>query len=258
MKPAPYGPHFASMYDLFYVDKPYSEEAAFLSGEFETLTERSPDELRLLDVACGTGGHAFSFERLGYSVAASDSSEWMLERARQKARGARSKITFEREDIRSLGAGRSRFDIAVCLFDSIGYVLTNDALLASLRGLRQRLRRDGLLALEFWHAAAILRRYEPVRVKRFNTEGGTVVRISETSIDHEMQSAHVTFTTFAPQRTGTFTCHIEDHTNRFFLVREMDGWLRTSGLEPVRWFPGFARGQIDDDTFHVVVIARTA
>lgn len=244
------------MYDVFYGQKPYADEAAFLSAEFERLMERPPQELRLLDVACGTGGHAFAFEELGYSIFGSDASEWMLERAREKAREKGSKITFDVEDIRRLAPTERGFDVAVCLFDSIGYVLTNDSLVAALRGLRERLDGSGLLALEFWHAAAILSSYEPVRVKRFGSEAETVVRISETSINHEMQSAHVTFTTFAPDGTGSYTCHREEHTNRFFLVREMEGWLRVAGFAPVRWFPGFATGAIDDRAFHVVVIAR--
>jgi SAM-dependent methyltransferase len=149
------------------------------------------------------------------------------------------------------------FDAVVCLFDSIGYVNTNDRIGAVLKGVHRQLRRDGLFVFEFWHAAAMLRGYDPVRVRRWQTANGEVMRISETELDCARQLSHVTYSIYDFQRTGDVATLTETQTNRYFLVQEMCHWLSCTGFVPVRLFAGFSEDEsIKEDTWHVVAVAR--
>jgi SAM-dependent methyltransferase len=245
----------AELYDLFYVDKPYAEEATFVA---ERLAENGVGPgSRLLELGCGTARHAFELERSGYRIVATDYSPDMLACAERAKATRGSRVELLRQDMRSLEVPGAPFDAVVSLFDSIGYVQTNEGLLAALGGARQHVRPNGLLVLEFWHAPAMLRNYDAVRVRRWQTPEGEIIRISETTLDCARQLAHVKYSIMEIGRDGSLRRLQETQTNRYFLVQEMAGWLDRAGFEPLRWCSGFdASRPIDQDTWHVVVVAR--
>ena len=245
----------AELYDVFYADKPYAEEAAFVHQclqQYSVGTTR-----RLLELACGTGSHALALEKFGYEIAATDYSEDMLACARRKAAEAGSSVDFRWQDMRALDIADRPFDAAICLFDSIGYVETNEALRQVLQGVHRHLRPDGLFVFEFWHAAAMLRSYAPVRVRRWSTPAGELVRITETQLECAKQLARVTYTIYELRHDGTYTSLKETQTNRYFLVQEMAGWLSSCGFTPLKWFAGFVPDEnIAEHTWHIVAVAR--
>jgi SAM-dependent methyltransferase len=245
----------AELYDLFYADKPYADEAAFISGCLAA--EGVGAGSRILELACGTGRHAFELEKRGLALVSTDYSPDMLACANRAKAQRGSKVQFLQQDMRELDVPGAPFDGIVSVFDSIGYVQTNEALLKVLTGAHRHLRPGGLLLVEFWHAAAMLRSYDPVRVRRWRTPEGEVLRISETRLDCERQLAHVTYTISETSPDGSTRWLQETQTNRYFLVQEMAGWLDRAGLDPVRWCSGFdADRPIDVETWHVVVVAR--
>lgn len=245
----------AELYDIFYADKPYTEEAAFVHQclqQYSVGTTR-----RLLELACGTGSHALVLEKFGYEIVATDYSEDMLACARRKAAEAASSVDFRWQDMRELDIADRPFDAVICLFDSIGYVETNEAIMQVLQGVHRHLRPDGLFVFEFWHAAAMLHRYDPVRIRRWSTPEGELVRISETELEYAKQLARVTYTIYELRYDGTYTNLRETQTNRYFLVQEMAGWLSTCGFMPVKWFAGYTLDEnITDQTWHIVAVAR--
>jgi len=244
----------AELYDVFYADKPYAAEASFVAELLGALGTRPP--ARLLELACGTGRHARELERIGYNVVGTDYSKDMLACARQRGAETGSKVTFVDADMRTLDLPGQLFDGVVCLFDSIGYLQTNEAILGALRAARQHLRPDGALVLEFWHAAAMLRGYDPVRVRRWKTPEGEVVRISETTLDCFRQLGHVAYE-IIETRNGVTTRFQETQTNRYFLAQEMRSLLEQAGFEAARWCAGFSlTDTIGADTWHIVVAAR--
>jgi len=246
----------ARLYDLFYADKPYAQEAEFVHSCIQQYGDGSTT--RLLELACGTGNHALALEKHGYTITATDYSQDMLEQARAKAKKTVSQVDFQWQDMRSLELTDRSFDVIICLFDSIGYVATNEALLQVLRGIHRCLRPGGLFIFEFWHAAAMLKEYDPLRIRRWTVPEGEVLRISETVLDPVKQLASVTYTIYELKTDGSYSSLIETQTNRFFLVQEMAGWLMASGFTAVNWLAGFTNVEhITEDTWHVVAVARS-
>jgi len=245
----------AQLYDIFYADKPYGGEAAFVHECIQQHSEGFTH--RLLEVACGTGSHAFALEKFGYEIVATDYSEDMLDCARAKAKRMSSQVTFMQQDMRALNIPGKSFDAAICLFDSIGYVETNTELKRVLEGVQRHLRWGGLFVFEFWHAAAMLRSYDPVRIRRWRTPDGEILRISETELLYPEQLARVRYTIYELRRNGTYKSLQEMQTNRYFLVQEMAGWLASCGFTPMKWFAGFTSvGNITEQTWHIVAVAR--
>ncbi len=131
----------AELYDLFYEWKDYAGEAARLR---EIVEARAPGARTLLDVACGTGLH---LEHLGawYEVEGVDLDEGLLEVARRKLPAVR----FERGDMRRFELGRT-FDVVTCLFGSIGYVQTPDAMRSAIAAMARHAVPGGLVIVEPW------------------------------------------------------------------------------------------------------------
>lgn len=247
----------AELYDLFYADKPYAQEAYFVHEC--TLSFGSGKRNRVLELACGTGNHAFELEKLGYHVMAVDYSADMLLQARSKAQACNSSVDFRQQDMRVLDIPERPFDLVVCLFDSIGYVATNENLLKVLHGVRTHLHPTGLFIFEFWHAPAMIRHYEPVRVKRWQLNDREVLRVSSTELDIEKQLAKVSYDVYEMYTDGTYSAFSEIQTNRYFLLQEMAVLLSESGLQLLKAFSGFCTNRaITDETWHIVAIAQTA
>lgn len=242
------------LYDLFYADKPYAEEAAFIHNCLQTYGN---NVINVLELACGTGTHSLVLEKYGYKITATDYSPDMLAQAQNKGTTSRSSVEFRLQDMRNLVPPQQPWDAVICLFDSIGYVATNENLLKVINGVRCQLHPGGFFIFEFWHAAAMLKSYDPLRVRRWQIPNGEIVRISETSIDHARQLSAVKYTIYELRDDGHYRMHKETQVNRFFLVQEMAQFLEASRFSPLKWFAGFTTSEIiDDTTWHIVCVAR--
>jgi SAM-dependent methyltransferase len=245
----------AELYDLFYADKPYDEEARFVHACLQKYGSGQPKWL--LELACGTGTHSLLLEDHGYKIIATDYSADMLNQARQKAKDKGSHVDFRQQDMRTLSIPERPFDAVICLFDSIGYPATNENIMKVLNNVRAHLSTHGLFIFEFWHAGAMIRSYDPVRIRRWQLPEGEILRISETRIDHLTQLCHVSYSIYELNKDGRYHQLHETQINRSFLVQEMAQFLSTAGLMPIKWFAGFQDNEnISDETWHIVCVAR--
>jgi len=250
-----YGRSCAELYDFFYRDKPYVKEANFIHSSLQKFKAGKMGSL--LELGCGTATHTLELEKKGYKIAALDYSKPMLSIAQNKAAKAGSKIKFIRQDMRSLRLLKGSFDAVISLFDSIGYVVTNEALFQTLKGIHEVLRPGGLVILEFWHAPAMIKNYEPVRLRCMRIPDGWLLRVSETEPDYLKQVCNVNYTVYALDRDKKCSTFREQHQNRYFFVQEMAAYLVLNGFSPLKFFPGFNNsGPINENVWHIIVVAR--
>jgi len=173
---------FAALYDLFHGQKDYAAEARFVRRTADTALGSRRTTLRVLDLACGTGSHAIALTRQNCEVTGVDSSRAMLRRAKKKAAAAGVPARFLHGDLAALHLLPARWDVATCLFDSLGYLRTNARIGSALRSIYQSVRPGGLVVLEVWHARAMLQGFERLRVRRVRGKGIEAVRIGETRL----------------------------------------------------------------------------
>ena len=243
----------AGFYDIFYRDKDYKTEAGFLKSWINKYSELTCTNI--LELACGTGNHAFELEKSGFNITALDYSPDMIAQAQMKKERINSKVDFQVGDMRQLPAMKN-FDVVICLFDSIGYVLTNEALKEVFAGVHHNLTENGLFIFEFWHAGAMLKNYDPVRVKKFSSPEGMITRISETTIDHELQTGEVKYTIFNEQQNNISRIE-ESQKNRFFLAQEMRFIIESSNFTLLQYYDGYSDvDRITENTWHIIAIAK--
>lgn len=111
----------------------------------DVITRHRPQAERLLDVACGTGGHLRHLSR-HYHCTGVDVSARLLEVA---ARELGPEVDLHEADMRTLDLGR-RFDVVTCLWGSIAYVEDRRALHEVAARLAQHLADGGLAIIEPW------------------------------------------------------------------------------------------------------------
>lgn len=237
----------ARFYDAWYAEKDYAHEAAFVMAQ---LGLASGDAL--LDVACGTGRHDSFFHAAGIRVVGVDLSPDMVALARARVPHA----DFRVGDMTALSAlSLPPVAATVCLFDAIGCAGDDDAVSRALAGMRAATAAGGGLALEFWRDAAFLRGgAEPVRERAFAWQGERLTRRSTTVVDAAARCATVTFEVF--DAGGAALAPAEVHRVRFFGDMEMRGLVSKLGYRELRSFGGYHGGPVDDDAFHIVLLAR--
>ncbi len=99
---------------------------------------RLPSHGRVLDVCCGTGQIAAALSRRGFRMVGLDGSREMLRYARTNA----VDVHLVQADVRRF-ALRSRFDAALCLFDSLNHLLSCEDLAAAFSSVSTCLRPRG-------------------------------------------------------------------------------------------------------------------
>lgn len=105
--------------------------------------------LRILDVACGTGGHALALAQLGHKVVGVDISEGMIQEARKKATNLNVEAEFlvggfvELTEILT-----DQFDIILCLGNSLPHLTEDETLKTGLGNFYSLLKPGGYLLLQ--------------------------------------------------------------------------------------------------------------
>jgi len=123
-------------------DARLTAEGPFLKSVLEGAGAR-----RVLDAACGSGGHALWLARQGYEVTGADVSPVMISLAQQKAAADGLGVKFVVSDLANLQAS-AVCDAVLCLGNSLPHLLTQDDLVAALRGMAGVLRPGGALVLQ--------------------------------------------------------------------------------------------------------------
>src|ERR1700747_1170227 len=128
----------AEYYDLVYGKKNYQGETDRLRGIFRQFV---PHGRTILDIACGTGEHLRLLPE--YQVAGIDLEPAFVRIASAK----RPDGNFQVADMQRFDL-RTKFDILICLFSAIAYLLTPEAILSALGCFKAHLAPGGAIFIE--------------------------------------------------------------------------------------------------------------
>src|SRR5690606_31057171 len=145
---------YAAYYDLLYADKYYLGESVWVHGLIQDLR---PGSRSLLELGCGTGGHALHLARQGYAGTGIDLSERMVALASANAGREQwpTAPTFETADLRGYRSGRT-YDVVVSLFHVMSYQVSNDDIRAAMATAAAHLSPGGLFIFDCWYGPGVL------------------------------------------------------------------------------------------------------
>lgn len=229
---------YAHYYDLLYRDKDYEEEANYVAS---FIRAHNPTATRILELGCGTGGHAVHLAALGYTVHGIDLSDSMLARANARKAAqppeVATRLTFGRGDVRTLRTGKS-YDAVVSLFHVMSYQTSNSDLLATFETAYSHLLPGGLFLFDFWYGPAVLTEQPELRVKRLEDEHVEITRIAEPELKVNGSTVDVKYTLFIKDKASQQIQQItESHKLRYLFLGELPHYQCGRFADPsyVRW-----------------------
>jgi SAM-dependent methyltransferase len=231
----PFAENYAKQYDRLYTDKDYSAECDVI----ETLLARSDTPVRrILDLGCGTGGHALPLAQRGMHVTGVDRSAGMLACAREKANslGLVDRIALHHSPIQGFDCGRT-FDAVTCLFAVLSYLTSNDDLFAGLETARRHLAPGGIFIFDFWHGPAVLTDRPTERTRVIEHAGTRTLRHARPEFDFAANVVRVHYHLLELHGSEVVAETNETHAMRYLFRPELDFFCAQAGFELTAFHP---------------------
>ena len=187
---------------------------------------------RLLELACGTGNASFALARKGYRLTGYDASEAMVRVAREKASRQRRDLRFGVRDLRDL-SGVGAHGAAVCLYDSLNYLVSLDQVREALTQVHGVLHEGGLFIFDVCTEQNSLRHFRDVRSAE-QGRGFSYSRHSHYAADERLQ--HNDFDI----RFDDGSRLRETHVQRIYECGELTAAVDASPFELVECLDGFS------------------
>jgi SAM-dependent methyltransferase len=163
----------------------------------------------VLDAACGTGVDAAVLARRGFTVWAADGSEAMVEGAAARFQAERLAIPLLRCGWADLPAAiGERFDVVLCIGNSLVHAAGRDAMVQALTGLRQMARPGGYVVIDS-------RNWERLHAER------QIVQVADRVVAREERRCVVFYAWEIPGRLG------DEHIAHMVFVFDDDGQTET-------------------------------
>jgi SAM-dependent methyltransferase len=246
---------YADQYDQLYTEKNYNSECDLVEEAFRLLTSKAPTTL--LDVGCGTGGHAIELASRGYEVTGIDLSQAMLDLAVGKAAALsdNNRPAFLQGDARDFNTGQS-YDAAIMMFAVVGYLTSNDDVLSGLRNIRKQLKIGAPFLCDFWYGPSVLSVRPTDRIREIPTKGGRVIRAASTTLDILHHTADVTFKLWTLDGDRLISETHETHRMRYFFPQEFTLFLKSAGfqLKTMTAFPSLST-QLSEQSWNALAVA---
>jgi len=245
---------YAQYYDLFYRDKNYADEVNYVDA---LIKKHAVGETKtILDLGCGTGGHAILLAQKGYHVTGVDRSDTMLAIAEEKKRQTGASVELQKGDICTVDL-RKRFDVAIAMFAVMGYQTTNEALESALLNAAKHLNPGGLLIFDAWFGPAVIAQKPRDKILIVEKGSGSVIRLTRPNLDIISQIVDVNFTMLHVENDAILNRVEETHKMRFFFTQELEFMLTTTGYQAVGMHPFMElKGELTERNWNMAVIAR--
>jgi SAM-dependent methyltransferase len=214
---------------------------------------------RVLDIACGTGPHLTRLADHGYEMSGLDLSPRNIEYVRERlaAKGHTGDLVVG--DMTAFQLKRP-VDAAICMQDSQGHLLTNEALVAHLRCVARNLRRGGIYVFDRYMASSWT---DPARRWSWSRRrGGLIVRATFSALNDVNPVTQVFRERMILEavENGTRRVYRQTHMSRMVFPQELRTLVALAGgFDFVQWFFGFKPHQVLERSRHpllMVVVLR--
>ncbi len=246
-------PSTTETWDAFFSDfylRAYADDERQSEAEAQALAAVAlagcPEGGDVLDVPCGFGRHAAPLARAGHRVVGVDRSQSLLDEAARRA-GGEPRLTFTRSDYRDLPFADERFDVAVNLFTSLGY-LGDEEDTRVLAEIRRVLRPGGRLVIEILHRDLLVARF---REQDWSLLGEGRLLLEQRTFDPVAGVAQATQTLI----DGSGARESRSFTVRVYTATELTAMLAQAGFAAARCY-GDLGGAAFTTASRLVIVAR--
>ena len=219
---------YSQYYDLIYNSKDYIAEA---NDVYDRIGLTNP---KLLELGCGSGGHASVLSKLGCTITGLDLSQSMVDLANKKEipNFISIQANIEHFDL------EEKFDAAISMFHVMSYLNGNDSIMNCLDCVHRHLKPGGIFIFDFWFAPAVYHQGFECRTKTFENAEIKVTRNSKTDLDINKNIGIVEFDILVESKINKSQTQriTEHHPMRFFSIPEIQFFAHESGFRVIDFF----------------------
>jgi SAM-dependent methyltransferase len=231
------GQYSAPRYYEIAFDMNRKQEVDFLVHAFRTYARRPIRTV--LDIACGTGPHLIRLAERGYRMSGLDLSPENIDFLRQRAAGKGFDVGLHVGDMTEFRLPRT-VDAAICMQDSQGHLLTNEAILGHLRSTARAIKRGGLYVFDRYMCSSWT---DPARKWSWTRRrGGATVRATFEALKDLDPVTQVFYEEMEleAQENGQRHIYRQRHASRMVFPQELRSLVALAGeFELAEWFYGF-------------------
>jgi SAM-dependent methyltransferase len=226
----------AEDYDWLFDDHALIDGGAINHPATARLLQRTGPGRSVLDASCGTGINAAALARRGFDVWATDGSEAMIEQAAARFRRERLAIPARPCLWADLpGTLAERFDVVLCVGNSLVHAAGRDAMVAALTGLRRMTGPGGHVAIDSrnWEKLHAERRIVKVANRVLTRDGQRCLSLYAWEIPERLEDEHVAHIVFAFEDGDRVLTREYPVSFRPFTLAELRARLELAGLREV-------------------------
>ena len=241
-------------YDWIFDDTALANGAAINRPATARLLQRISRASAVLDAACGTGLNAAALARRGFMVWASDASHAMTVAAAARFRAERLAVPLLHCTWEDLPAATGeRFDVVLCIGNSLVHAAGRDAMVRALIGLRRMARPGGHVVIDSrnWEKLHAERRIVQVADRAVTRHGRRCVVLYAWEIPDRLGDEHIAHLVFVFENGDQIESHEYELTFRPFTIAELRERLELAGLREVDT-------DFDDSGDRYAVVTRAA
>ncbi|HEU5191338.1 MAG TPA: class I SAM-dependent methyltransferase [Methylomirabilota bacterium] len=231
------GQYSAPRYYEIAFDMNRKQEVDFLIHAFRTYARRPIRTV--LDIACGTGPHLIRLAERGYRMSGLDLSPENIAFLGERARAKGFDVGLHVGDMTRFRLPRP-VDAAICMQDSQGHLLTNEAILAHLRSTARAVRKGGLYVFDRYMCSSWTdpaRRWSWTRRRGRATVHATFEALRDLNPVTQVFYEHMEL---EAQENGRRHVYRQRHASRMVFPQELRSLVELAGgFELVEWFYGF-------------------
>jgi glycine/sarcosine N-methyltransferase len=228
--------NLAADYNWTFDDDAFASGRAIKHPAAARLLQRISPTSTVLDAACGTGVDAAALARRGFSVQASDGSAAMVEGAAARFRRDGLDIPVRHCAWADLpAASEQRFDVVLCLGNSLVHAGGRDAMVEALTGLRRMARSGGHVVIDSrnWQKLHDERRIVQVADRVITREGRRCVQFYAWEIPDRLGEEHTAHLVLVFEDGDRAEPHDHVITFRPFTLSELRERIELAGLREV-------------------------
>jgi len=226
----------AADYDWMFDDGELANGRAINHPAVARLLQRISRASVILDAACGTGVDAAVLARRGFAVRAADGSEAMIGGAAARFRRQGLAIPVLRSGWAELpSATGERFDVVLCVGNSLVHAAGRDAMVQALTGLRRMARPGGHVVVDSrnWEKLHAERQIVQVADRVVTRGGRRCLVLYAWEVPDRLGAEHVAHLVFLFEDGGRIEPHEYQITFRPFTISELRARLELAGLREI-------------------------
>ncbi len=216
---------FSEIYDMVMRDVDYVRWAQYvvrLAGKYHFATDR------VLNVACGSGNLELQLAPKGCHITGLDASPSMLQKARAKLREHGLTVDLHQGDMRKFDLGQT-FPLALCLYDSINYLLSEDDVAKCFAAVAAHVVPGGGFIFDVTTEYNIMANFSNFTFAE-NFERFAYIWENTYNLSSKICTSDVTV--FLPDNSGDrFTRATERHRQKIYPQKTIQGLLRETGFQ---------------------------